>query len=176
MIICLCVRSWFSTIQNVFNKNFDQVLVMGRRSHLNERSWMIFWRNISTVQSSRFILTTEWFLLTLNWYHQGHTEAILRLLLNIVSYFIFSCRKISRSNQRQIKRSKKGGQTMVIRTVQTVHSRLHKCPLDSDWVGASPGNHVTDWDDLYFDYLEYVAEKPVVYGKTIYWNIQVNKK
>ena len=57
---------------------------------------------------------------------------ILRLLLNIVSYFIFSCRKISRSNQRQIKRSKKGGQTMVIRTVQTVHSRLHKCPLDSD--------------------------------------------
>ena len=25
-----------------------------------------------------------------------------------------------------------------------------------------------NWDDLYFDYLEYVAEKPVVYGKTFY--------
>ena len=25
-----------------------------------------------------------------------------------------------------------------------------------------------NWDDLYFDYLEYVADKPVVYGKTIY--------
>ena len=33
-----------------------------------------------------------------------------------------------------------------------------------------------NWDDLYFDYLEYVAEKPVVYGKNIYWDEKIRNK
>ena len=33
-----------------------------------------------------------------------------------------------------------------------------------------------NWDDLYFDYLEYVAEKPVVYGKNIYWDEKIWNK
>ena len=58
--------------------------------------------------------------------------------------------------------------TQMLSVFQSWAKTLGKYTLDSDRFEIGPANHVIDWDDLYFDYLEYVAEKPVVYGKTIY--------
>lgn len=57
---------------------------------------------------------------------------------------------------------------MVIRTVFTVHTgdnTVNGIALKQTRITMVIG---ANWDDLYFDYLEYVAEKPVVYGKNIY--------
>ena len=58
---------------------------------------------------------------------------------------------------------------MVIRTVCMVY-RLQKNIVGQNVLKQARKTMVigVNWDDLYFDYLEYVADKPVVYGKTIY--------
>ena len=90
------------------------------------------------------------------------------------SHSHLSCRKRLKLNQA--KKFKNEEQTMVIRTVFTVYTSdntVNRIALNWTRITMVIG---ANWDDLYFDYLEYVADKPVVYGKNIYWDEKIRNK